>query len=331
MELPRALRTALDDELASLSTKRLAAVAADLSERYRTGTPSSGGTFARSPEEIAAYAAVRLPSTFAAVYAALAQVQDRLATWTPQTVLDAGAGPGTASWAAAALWPDLQRATLLEREDGMIALGKRLAPASPLPSMQQSRWLKADLAGSWEAPAHDLVLAAYVLGEVPEARRAALIQKLWEHASGTLVLIEPGTPAGFSRIRQAREQLLAAGASMIAPCPHERSCPMQENDWCHFAQRVARSRLHRQIKAGDLSYEDEKFSYVAVSRLQGAAIHGRIIRHPRILPGHINFTLCTPDGLTNTTVTRKDRDLFRQARDLHWGDVMPASPHPSAE
>jgi ribosomal protein RSM22 (predicted rRNA methylase) len=324
MELPHALQVALEEALDSQPTKKLATAAAELSSRYRASAAFRAGMFIRSPEEVAAYAAFRLPATFAAVASALAQVQERLPTWTPRSVLDVGAGPGTAIWAAADTWPEIEQITLVEREEGMIALGKRLAASSPLASVQQARWLRADLTGTWEAAPSDLFIAAYLLGELAEDKGAALLEKLWESCSGVLLLIEPGTPAGFARIRQARQQLLAAGASIIAPCPHTAPCPMPENDWCHFAQRVARSRLHRQVKGGELAYEDEKFSYVALSRMRGSAILGRVIRHPQIRPGHIHLELCTPQSLTSATVTRKDRALFRQVRDVRWGSVMPA-------
>jgi Mitochondrial small ribosomal subunit Rsm22 len=35
--------------------------------------------------------------------------------------------------------------------------------------------------------------------------------------------------------------------------------------------RVARSRLHRRAKAAELSWEDEKFSYLGVSRRRSPA------------------------------------------------------------
>jgi ribosomal protein RSM22 (predicted rRNA methylase) len=325
MELPLDLRTAIDGELAPLPSNRLATLVAELSKRYRTGPSASGGKFLRSPEDVIAYAAFRLPATFAAVYAALRQVKDRLPDWRPQTLLDVGAGPGTAMWATATLLPNLDRITLLEREDAMIALGKRLASYSSLTAVQAATWVKADITGAWESSPHDLVIASYVIGELPQDAGAALIRKLWANTSGTLVIIEPGTPAGFARIKRAREQLLLTGGTSIAPCPHDRPCPMAENDWCHFSQRVARSRLHRQVKAGELSYEDEKFSFVSVSRTPVAAMAGRVIRHPQIRPGHIRLELCTAEGLTSTVVTRKDRALFRAARDLNWGSVMPSS------
>ncbi len=319
------MQTAVDGELASLNTKKLAVSAAELSKRYRAGSFSNGETFLRSPEDIAAYAAFRLPATFAAVVSALRQVQDRLPDWSPQTVADVGAGPGTAMWAAAAVWPgELKRITLLEREEGMIALGRRLAQYSPLKPVQDAKWHKVDIAASWEMSPHDLVIASYVLGELPQDVRMAFIRKLWEATSGTLVIIEPGTPAGYSRIRQARDLLLAeGGARTIAPCPHDGPCPMADRDWCHFAQRIARSRLHRQVKAGELSYEDEKFSFVSMSRSSGAVIQGRVVRHPQVRPGHIRLELCTPDGLTSAVVTRKNRELYRKTRDLRWGSAVP--------
>lgn len=324
MELPSDLQTAIATELGSVSAKGLAKAVSELSQRYRTGNGQpAGGRFLHTEADIAAYAAFRLPATFAAVCAALTQVRDRLSNWRPRHVLDVGAGPGTASWGAAHLWPTVERVTLLEREERMIALGKRLATHSAAVALQGATWQKADITGSWEVASPDLVIASYVLGELPEDRCAALIRKLWDHTSGTLVLIEPGSPAGFRRIQQARAQLLQAGAAVIAPCPHGDACPISGDDWCHFSQRVARSSLHRQVKAGELAYEDEKFSFVSVSRAPGSPIYGRVIRHPQVRSGHIHFRLCTNEGLKNSTITRKDRELFRAARDWEWGSPVP--------
>jgi ribosomal protein RSM22 (predicted rRNA methylase) len=319
MDLPLDLRSAIESELASLPAKKLATSTAELSKRYRVRTPATGKTFFRSPEDFAAYAAFRLPATFAAVYSALSHVRDRLPDWQPHTLLDVGAGPGTAMWAATQVWHTLDRITLLEREGHMIALGKRLAAHSESASVRGATWHNVDITGDWETPSHALVIASYVLGELAPDARATLVHKLWEVSSGTLVLIEPGTPDGFSRIQHARQQLLNAGGTTVAPCPHDKPCP---SEWCHFAQRIARSRLHRHVKAGELSYEDEKFAFVAVSRTPGAPIQGRVIRHPQVRKGHIQLDLCTPDGLTSAVITRKDGALYRQARDLRWGDVV---------
>ena len=322
MEIPQQLRSALDAELSSLPPKKIASAVANLSGRYRTGASRGGRGYLQSPEDIVAYAAFRLPATFAAVHAALEQVRDRLLDWKPRTLLDVGAGPGTAMWATTTLWPALNGITLLERDEGMAALGKRLATCSPLAPVREAGWLSVDITGAWVVPPHDLVVMSYVLGELSQATGLTLLHKLWAVTAGTLVIIEPGTVAGFLRIKQAREELLAAGARTIAPCPHDRLCPMGTGDWCHFAQRVERSRLHRYVKAGELSYEDEKFSFVALSRIPGTTINGRVIRHPQVRPGHIRLEVCAPEGLITTIATRKHREVFRRARDLRWGSVV---------
>lgn len=325
MEIPQQLQSALDAQLVAVPPRKLVAAVAALSERYRTGASRPGRGFLHSGEDVAAYLAYRLPATFVAAYACLEQVRDRLPDWKPGSLLDAGAGPGTVMWAAAAPWPDLGHVTLLERDDEMIAAGKRLAVYSRLGSVREANWLRTDVAGPWDARPHDLVVVSYVLGELPEDRVAPLLQKLWTTTGGVVVIIEPGTTAGFARVKRARQLMIEEGAHVIAPCPHDALCPLNDGDWCHFSQRVERSRTHRQAKAGELSHEDEKFSFVALSRTPGTPIEGRVLRHPQVRPGHIRLDVCTRDGLASTVVTRKDRDLYRTARHLRWGSVMPAS------
>ncbi len=329
MELPDDLRLALNQELTQLSSKSLTSTVEQLSRRYRDGHASSKGcsdrTFLHSPTDVLAYATYRLPATFAAIYAALTHVQERRPDWQPRTLLDVGAGPGTAMWAVTTLWPELEQITLLERDQHMITLGKQLAQHARSTAVRMATWQKVDLLKEWECQPHELVIAAYMLGELPLARHEDFIKQLWAHSTDTLLIIEPGTPRGFSLIRNVRQQLIVAGAHMIAPCPHNLACPMPENDWCHFAQRVARTRVHRNVKGGTLAYEDEKFSYVAVSREAVTPVAGRVLRHPQQRSGHIHLELCTPDGLKHSIVTRSDRGAFREARDLKWGSAVTPS------
>jgi ribosomal protein RSM22 (predicted rRNA methylase) len=325
MDLPNDLRSALAKELANIPQKSMADAAARLSMRYRGSQPPAKRPFLRSRDDVIAYAAYRLPATYAAIFAVLTEAQKRRPAWQPRSLLDAGSGPGTTLWAASELWPALEQVRLLERDDHMIAFGKQLAAHARSPVVRQANWQHIDLLEQWESVPVDIVTTSYVLGELSALHRATLIDKLWSITAHTLVIIEPGTPAGFSRILPARQQLIAGGAHIIAPCPHNLPCPMGENDWCHFAQRVARSQLHRQVKQAALSYEDEKFSYVVASRSKGSPIEGRVIRHPQIRPGHIHLELCTPQGLRSSIVTRKDKEAFREARDIAWGDSIP--PH----
>ena len=75
-------------------------------------------------------------------------------------------------------------------------------------------------------PPADLVIAGYVLAELAETEAAKRAKTLWEAADQMLVLVEPGTPQGFARIRAARAALIAAGGHVVAPCTHDKDCPL---------------------------------------------------------------------------------------------------------
>ena len=99
---------------------------------------------------------------------------------------------------------------------------------------------------------------------------------------------------------------------------------MPADDWCHFAQRLGRSRLQRAAKGAQRGYEDAKCSYVAVARLGGEPVAARVLRHPIVRPGRIELALCAQDGLRRELVTRSAGPAWRLARDLRWGDAVAA-------
>jgi ribosomal protein RSM22 (predicted rRNA methylase) len=225
------------------------------------------------------------------------------------------------------VWPSLAHATLLERDQRMIAVGQRLLADAP--AACAVAWQQVDLSNSRERLANapvDLCISSYALNELPHAARPSLVARLWEACGGALALLTPGTPAGFAAIREARAWLIGAGAQIVAPCPHADACPMPPGDWCHFSQRLARSRLHRQLKGGEAPYEDEKFAYVVAARQPADPIAARVIRHPIVRSGHISLDLCAPDGLARAEVTRSDRADWRAAREAHWGSALARLP-----
>ena len=97
---------------------------------------------------------------------------------------------------------------------------------------------------------------------------------------------------------------------------------MAGGDWCHFAARLARSSTHRQAKGGTLGYEDEKFSYVIMSKNENGFSGARILRHPIKNKGHVSLKLCTQEGLCERTISKKDKELYKKARKLEWGDSL---------
>jgi ribosomal protein RSM22 (predicted rRNA methylase) len=319
MELPIRLRQTVDALLTGVSTKDLAVATQALSQRYRNEV-RDGRLHISDAQAALAYIATRMPATYAAVYASLAAYADRAPDSAPRSILDVGSGPGTVIWAAAALWPQLEAATLVEASPAIRTLGEKLVAETPL---QRIAWHTGDLRGGLPDAIHDLVTLAYVLDELAPAERADLVDRLWSLSRSALIIVEPGTPAGWRRILDARTRLIAAGASILAPCAHALACPIASPDWCHFSARVARSRIHRLAKGGEVPWEDEKFIYLAAAREPSQAAASRVLAPPESATGRVRLKLCQPDGTAgHRLVTRREGEVFKQARRADWGDQI---------
>lgn len=314
-ELPPALAASIDALVEGSNRARLEAAARRLSDGYRA---EAGGRLARTAEDAAAYVASRAPATYAAAAAVFSQLRLQRPEWRPRSLLDVGAGPGVASWAAVAAWPSVEGVTLVEVEPELAALGRRLA-AEGGPALAQANWVVGDVAAA--SGSFDLVVSSYVLNEVEEVRLDEVVRGLWACTADTFVAVEPGTTRGYRRTLAARALVLAAGGSTIAPCPHDAACPLVAPDWCHFAVRLPRGEAQRAVKAVSRGFEDEKFSYVALVRAPAERAAARIIRPPRIHPGHVRLELCVPAGIRSATVSKRDREPYRRARKSAWGDA----------
>jgi len=316
--LPPALQTGLDELTRGISPRELERSSRALSDAYRAGgSPASRA--ARTAGEVSAYLATRAPATYAAAEEVFGQIRVLRRDWAPASALDLGAGPGIATWAALEAWREITTVTLVEAEPEMARAGKRLAEQGR-DALRQASWTVA-AAGADGAQA-DLVVVSYVIGELQATALEELVRHAWERTADTLVIIEPGTTAGYRRTLAARDAVIAAGGSTLAPCPHDTPCPLPEGDWCHFSTRLARSRTHRIAKDAERGFEDEKFAYVVLCRTPHASAEARVLRRPDQRPGHVVLDLCTPSGLERRTVSKKEGDVYRRARKLGWGDAL---------
>ncbi len=313
VSLPLELAAAIAQRLEGVSRKELAARAEAFSKAYRGGGTSRG---IADELDVLAYLIARLPATYAAVTAAFEAVRETLPDFAPKTLLDVGAGTGAASWAAKQMWP-LEAATMLDHNSHF------LETARTLWGRPDANFVSGDLSAANGQGKADLVVASYVLAELPEERAAKIACDLWSATTGTLVLVEPGTPQGFARIRAAREALIGEGARIAAPCTHDKPCPMQAPDWCHFSQRLPRSRDHMLAKDASVPFEDERFSYVAATREPLPPVNrARIIAQPEETKAGIAFPLCDDNGLHKANLNRRDKAIFNLLKKAKWGDVI---------
>jgi ribosomal protein RSM22 (predicted rRNA methylase) len=314
MTLPAPFQGAIGAWLDAHASGSRREAAAALSATYKAGGPSRAVDFA-------SYLVARLPATFAAVSRVLEEAASLRPGFAPASLLDAGSGPGTASWAAAGVWPGLRHVTFLDSAPEFLKVAAGLAAHGPQPLARADA-----VAGSIEAMPEglraDLVVAAYALAEIPLPRIAAAAQKLWAASGSMLVIVEPGTPAGFARIRAARELLLGQGAVPVAPCTHAMACPIAGEDWCHFSVRLARSRAHMHAKGASVPFEDERFAYLVLSREGEPSGLARIVAPPLHAKPGSSFRVCTQGRIETRHVARREKASYKLARKLDWGDVI---------
>ncbi|KAI9204581.1 mitochondrial small ribosomal subunit Rsm22-domain-containing protein [Polychytrium aggregatum] len=348
--------------------------------------------------ESLAYAAVRLPLSYASTVAVLSELKKRLPDFEPRSVLDFGTGPGSALWATRYVWPSTKINALgVDVSEPMLQTATQLGGylQEHIDNWFSSLNFRRYLSFRKSEEKHDMVIAAFALSDLPtDAIRQSTLQNLWSQTGDILVLIDRGIPAGAELIAKARQYILdlendafvadqddmdeaelpedeaefefleeengeskeRTGAFVVAPCPHDHSCPMlEQKSWCHFSQSLQRTRLMLSIKDGKMGQEDIKYSYVVIRRgkrpvsptlaghspephsgkpsaapdLAAASFHWpRLVAPPMKRDGHVVLDTCGVSGALERFVIGKSKGklTYYDARKSHWGDLWPHKP-----
>ncbi|XP_010496921.1 PREDICTED: methyltransferase-like protein 17, mitochondrial, partial [Camelina sativa] len=300
LQLPESTAKSLADCMNSVETKRwkIQTVYGDSGLQYRDG-------------ETAAYIASRMPAVFSVCYRVLIEIRRRIPDFRPTRVLDFGAGTGSGFWAVQEVWPkSVERVNIVEPSQSMQRAGRNLIQGlkdlplihgyTSLLALSKEINKQCKEINEKSQRKHDLVIASYVLGEIPSLKdRITVVRQLWDLTDDLLVLVEPGTPHGANIISQMRSHILwmekrklrklenkmkkagaekavldlKSGAHIVAPCPHDGKCPLENTgNYCHFVQRLQRTssqRSYKRTKGVPLrGFEDEKFSFVVFRRGQ---------------------------------------------------------------
>ena len=311
--LPLFVSEKLKAIIVSVGKESVMQAQSEMSEHYRLANFQAKvrlSNFKKSEHSIA-YAAVRMPATYAAIRSVLDQFPKEDEA---KTILDLGAGSGSATLAAFDRWPNLGAATLVEHNKEILDLGRNFLENS-------ADYVQADLRSVEISQQRDVVFLAYVMGEFNQDDQLKILEKAWQASRQYLVIITPGTPRDFNELLLLRQKLIEKGGTVIAPCPHNNACPMSKDDWCHFSVRLQRTSLHRHIKQATLSFEDEKYCYLIVSKEPVLRkTNARIIKKPIQASGHTILDLCEENGLKRVTISKKQKSYYKKANKAQWGD-----------
>lgn len=326
-------------------------------EKGISNVPDSEHYLRYTEADCLAYVVGRMHITYAAVEFALAELKQRAPDFSPASIMDYGCGPGTAIWASKKTWPEsLNEAMAVDLSQQMLDFCDRF---QRLADLKMSKWtMQRHLTSSGR---YDLVTCAFALSELKsDENRRDVVARLWKMTSDVLVLVDRGTPRGFSHIAAARQQILdlskEGSLHIVAPCPHEKKCPVADHkQWCHFSQRAYRNKSTRILNTNiKENHQDSKFSYVVIrkkprptmpqislemlerplSELSTSEVEAlrlqtyhwpRIVLPPLKRKKHVILDVCSPNGLLERSSVTKSRSkmIYKDGRKTKWGNLWP--------
>ncbi len=319
MALPEGLQAGIDELTGGVDPRELARTARTLSEAYRAGGPPASRAV-RTAGEVTAYLATRAPATYAAVAEVLRQIGLARPGWEPTSVLDLGAGPGVAAWAAVERWPGVTTVRLVEAEPEMVRAGKSLA-AHGGEALRTATWIVADAGAAEPAGGSgDRVVPARRARAGNRRRsRPARMETYDRHARDHRARDDRGIPArdrgAYRRDRGRRLDARAVPARHTLSASRGGLVPFRDAsaaDPDAPASERGRTRLRGR----------EVLVCRAVPVASAAAREGACCGAPISRPGHVVLDVCAPSGIDRRIVSRREGDAYRRARKLEWGDAV---------
>lgn len=314
MKIPFELEEKIAREIQNVKLSDLKEVAQTLSNRYMN-EKRKGQSLINKKLEVLAYSIIRMPATFCAIDKA---IEETLKKYNPtiETALDIGSGTGAGEWAILNNI-DINKITCIEREEEMASLAQKL-----LEEYKNINCKNQDIVKNRINEKADLVIVSYMINELQDEVKEDVIKNILESFNKIVIFIEPGTPDGFSNIRKIQKIAINNNLNILAPCTSQNECKLPKDDWCHSIVRVERNKIHKFVKDADVPYEDEKFSYIAISKEKIDNSGARILRHPNISSGFIKVKLCNNGIIEEKTFTKKDKDNFKKIKKLKCGDLI---------
>lgn len=328
INLPPAISESVSRILLRSDARMLSIQAKELHERYMQGANPIQPNIQKSTDCIA-YLALRFPATFAQIVSALSQIQERIPSWKPKSVLELGCGPGTGIFAAKSVWPSVATATGLDTEQLFLSLAEEIHYDSKM--RVDVTWVKSTVS-KWTAAedrqSYDLIIVANVLNELTDEERERLMQQIMKRRSGVVMLLEPGTAVGTMLIMNAA-RTIAPTQHLIAPYINNVFVESTEH-WIHFPQRFQRPEFQRRIRqsmrdrvlmASD--WEDAKYSYVAWGTIaEEKKLWGVCIGKVEKLKGFLTIPVLTKEGIVNARVLKRNKAQYNDVKAIRWGETL---------
>jgi len=311
------------DLVGDAAVERLAFSVARLSDLFTTERPEGRfPDYFAETDLLAAYGIFFLPQSFVRTGFALAQAMEWRG-WTPTSpspaILDLGSGPGSCGVAAAhhllRLGSTHVTLSAVDRSPGALA-GLEQFAASLLGKVAtiRTRVGDANRAETWPEGDYDLIVAGFVLNEMPQLSPAALLtwfntlrQRL--RPGGLIILLEPALRTTAERLQRLGEAVCAQGVlPRIGPELDQAPCPqlLAGEHWNHEARRwrapdstaYANRKLFRDLR--EVRFSCALFSAAPLRPTPPEAV--RLVSDVQMIKGLLRFIVVRTGQLQSVEV-----------------------------
>ena len=308
-----------------------------MSDQFTKDRSDLGGDYFSDIVSLCSYGLFFFPQSYMRISILLEEIRSR--GWAPAdslSILDLGAGSGSASLSASSFFSDVPSAiTAIDHSHNALSHFQRIASdcISEWPLLRSMDFSAANI-WDWVRAQNkkwDLVIASFSLNEsrfTYEEWSSALLNLLGDQ--GILIVVEPATKTASELLESWRDHIRQTPDIHIwAPCLHNELCPLfQEGKfWCHEVRswqppatvRFLNRRLYRQSHV-------LKYSFLVLGRSQPDKISDsfRLISPVSRDKKSIVFSGCTTEG------EKKDfrisgalkGKIGREFKSLERGDVV---------
>lgn len=320
------------DRLTPQELREVAAGVKQLSHGLTRERKLAGARYMDDPKLLGAYLLFYWPVSYAQARQVLGELSRR-----PRSVLDLGSGPGPLAFAA--LDAGASEVVAADRSEQALALCRALATEAEQPIATRS-WDPQSGKSKLPDGQFDAVTMGHVLNELfgtgdpAVTRRTALAEEILGKVKkgGSLVVLEPALRDTSRELLALRDQLVAHGHAIRAPCMFRGNCPalIKDSDWCHAERAWTMPPLVEDLaKGAGLHKEALKMSYLVAApkgedwpQLPEGRLF-RIVSEPLEGKGRHRYIGCGPEGRVGLAMQAKHKsDDTAAFFHLRRGDVI---------
>ena len=311
MILPSNIRQKIDEIIASNKQVNLKNVQKNLTEKYKTKS-GLGKSLIESKNDSLLYSISRMPATFSVINSLLNQLKNQGLLGDINSAFDIGSGTG-AGYFALKEFDEKISVSLFERDVFMTEIFDMFQTGEKVQ--------KFDLVKDKISQKAEFVLISYVLSELSDEQRKMALNKLLDMTENYLLIIDTGTPKVWQEMMELKMLAKSLGVNILAPCMCDE-CALKD-DYCQFFARVERSSMHKLVKDATLSYEDEKYFYLLISKKEKLNLDKkRVIRRPVIKTNLVGLVLCSKNGVEKHDFSKKNKENFKLAKKSKINDLI---------